>query len=66
MDPNSDYHIQCAANEAQRLGGLVVNAILNGRTELAWMVARRAAHAGLTALAKIERRGTDDLEFFVN
>jgi len=66
MDPNSDFFIQREADDAQRLGGLVATAIQNGRDRLAELMARKAAHAGLAALAKIERRGTDDVEFFVN
>ena len=64
MDGNSDFYITRHAAEAQKLARLVATAVANGRDVLAGGIARKAAHEGMEALAIIERRGSDDLEFF--
>lgn len=64
MDGNSDFYVERHAAEAQKLARLVATAIENGRYGMAALLARKAAHEGMAALAIIERRGSDDLEIF--
>lgn len=64
MDGNSDFYITRHAAEAQKLARLVATAIENGRDGIAALLARKAARAGMDALAIIDRRGSDDVELF--
>lgn len=65
MDPNSDFHVERYAEEAQRHAASAIKIIeISGSPILAGGAARFAAREGVKALEIIERRGTDDLELF--
>ena len=64
FDFDSDFHVETAADEAQRKAVLAVSFIERGHAKFAGFLATQAAHEGAKALAIIERRGSDDLEYF--
>lgn len=64
FDFDSDFHVERAAIEAQNWAKMAAVAVKNGKEVLAGCAAKRAATAGREAMAILERRGSDDLEFF--
>lgn len=65
MDADSDFHVTRHADAAHRFARLAAIALGNGQDGMAALMARKAAHEGIAALAIIERRGSDDLEMFI-
>jgi hypothetical protein len=65
MDLDSDFHVERHAEEAQRSAAMAIRVIEKSLSpQIAEMLARKAATAGAKALEIIERRGSDDVEFF--
>lgn len=64
MDTDSDFNVERHAEEAQRLGNLAARMADAGREVLAGGMAWKAATAGRRAMEIIERRASDDIEFF--
>ena len=64
FDFDSDFHVRRHADDAQRWNNTILRMIECGREDFAGGLARHAARAGALTLEIIERRGSDDLEFF--
>jgi len=63
-DDNSDFYVRFYADEARQLNFMILRIIEWGKADHAGKYARQAASAGAKALEIIERRGSDDVEFF--